>query len=351
MASQSELRMAMALTMLGTFGLFVLFVILFSAVLSLFTFCLSAVCGVFILMLLPVIIVIQVIISPWAVRKATRTRILEKGENKHLEDVVRELTKKAQIPMPKLGIVESDFPNAFVYGRSQSSTVLVVHSGLLKKLNKDELRAVLAHEVGHIVNRDVFTMTVLSVMPLMAGKISEIAFHMDADNIKFFVMKTAIAGLGFAMHWLMSLMIKRLSRLREYYADAYAALITEPKHLISALSKITYGLSYAPPEGENMAVRSFYIHDAKAAQMDMEALGELSKYDLNKDGVLDEHELELAMSDEANIDHRKLEGLMASHPPTYRRILNLKALEKDLKGGGFERDKYDETRIYEKVEF
>ena len=141
-----------------------------------------------------------------------------------------------------------------------------------------------------------------------------------------------------------------MSRIREYYADAYSGYITkDPQSLSSALAKITYGLSLAPPEEKSKnAARSFYIGDVQNAHNDMQRIiRNKNKYDLDGDGVIDEKELELAMQEEAESSAwDRFSGLFSTHPPTFRRILALKEMERDMKSGILKDD-----NIYEKVEF
>jgi Zn-dependent protease with chaperone function len=136
----------------------------------------------------------------------------------------------------------------------------------------------------------------------------------------------------------------RLSRLREHFADAFAAYVTgSPRDLGSALAKITYGLSISPkpPEG----ARAFYIGDPARAKQEMVKIMEnKNKYDLDKDGVLDEHELQAAMENEAHDTWTQLNGLFATHPPTFKRILLLKEIENEMDTG-----KYADDTVYNHV--
>ena len=341
MASLSTLKinsyvfMAMMVTIFGLF----LFVVAFLLQLSIIIF----------IIIVVLFIVFQIAISEAVVRWSTGTRDLRPGENPFLEGTVRKLTKEAQVPMPKLGIVENSTPNAFVFGITQSSATLSVHTGLLEKLNKKEIEAVLGHEIGHIKNRDCMYMTFLSVIPLIA--------YMGMYSLWFRAGRGREAGaliiiglLSMVIYFLTSLLIKKVSRIREFYADAYSGYVTKDPHaLASALTKITYGLSLAPPEKkESSAARSFYIGDVQNAHIEMAAIKKnASKYDLDGDGVIDEKELELAMQDEAQMNNwDKFGSLFSTHPPTFKRILALKEMEKEMDKGQIKED-----NIYEKVEF
>jgi len=302
-----------------------------------------------------IIVLFYILISPLIMKLSSRVRYLEKGENPYLEEKVSKLVKEADIPMPRLGIVEDPTPNAFVFGLSQKGSTLAVHRGLLDMLNDGELEAVLAHEIGHIKNRDCMYMTILSVLPAIAMWGMQLLFMArfaprGRDAGKAIAVMLLIGLVSAIVYYLSTLLIKRLSRIREFYADAFSGFLTKDPHsLASALTKITYGLSLAPPEEKAKAsMRQFYIGDVQNAHSEMDRIYQnSSKYDLDGDGIIDEHELELAMADEANRSAwEKWGGLMRTHPPTFKRILALKDMEKEMEKGVVQTD-----NIYEKVEF
>jgi heat shock protein HtpX len=295
-----------------------------------------------------IFIIFQIVISSAVVKWATKTRILKKGENPFLEKTVKKLAKKAGLPMPKVGIVESHTPNAFVFGLTKSGSTLSVHRGLLEQLNTDEIEAVIGHELGHIKNRDCMYMTILSVIPILSFMVARIVLYSRGRRGAGPVI---IAGLvGLLVFAITFLLIKRLSRIREFYADAYSGFLTKNPHsLASALTKISWGLSLAPSDAKgDMAARSFYIGDVENSRMEMANIQKnANKYDLDGDGVLDENELEKAMAEEAKHGGgRSFSGLLSTHPPTFKRILALKEMEKEMKKGKVRAD-----NVYEKVEF
>ncbi len=312
----------------------------------------------FVIVVTVIAVIFQLLISSSVVQWSTHTRILQKGENEFLEKSVAKLAKKADIPMPRLGIVESDIPNAFVFGLTQSRATLSVHTGLLERLNKNEIEAVIAHEIGHIKNRDCMYMTFLSVIPLIAYMGMHLLFALrygggrgGGKNAGGLIAAIILIGvLSVVVYFITSMLIKRLSRIREFYADAYSGYLTKDPHaLASALTKITYGLSLAPPEEKSKnAARQFYIGDVQNAMKEMAIIQKkAAKYDLDGDGVIDENELELAMQDEAQQSYTdKFSNLFSTHPPTFKRILALKDMEKDMSTGQIRQD-----NVYEKVEF
>jgi heat shock protein HtpX len=322
------------------FGLFV-FVIVYFLQLDVFTGLLVALGGS------ALFILFQYAVGPAIVAATTRLHYLKPGENPWLESTVKELADKSGLPMPKLAIVPNDTPNAFTFGRSSSSATLAVHEGLLRQLNEAEIKSVIAHELGHVKHKDYVVMTVLSALPLIAYIVAQVALRAGAfssagrrnnkDNSG--VALIAIGVISFAVYIITFLIIMRLSRLREHYADAYSAYVTgSPRDLESALAKITYGLSLSPkpPEG----ARAFYIEDPALAKQEVQSImDKKDEYDLDHNGVLDERELELAMEKESKSTWVQMNSLFATHPPTFKRILLLKEIEQEMDTGNYSNDK------------
>jgi heat shock protein HtpX len=279
------------------------------------------------------------------VASTTRLHYLKPGENPWLESTVRELADKSGVPMPKLATVPNNTPNAFTFGRTTSSATLAVHEGLLQQLNENEVKGVIAHELGHIKHKDYIVMTVLSALPLIAYIIAQVALRAGAfsggrrnskDNSGAALI--IIGVISFAIYIITFLIVMRLSRLREHYADAYSAYVTgQPQELESALAKITYGLSISPkpPEG----ARAFYIEDPGQAKQEVAGImDKKDEYDLDHDGVLDERELQLAMEKESKSTWVQMNSLFATHPPTFKRILLLKEIEQEMNTGKYSND-------------
>jgi heat shock protein HtpX len=295
-------------------------------------------------------ILFQYLAGPAIVAATARLHYLEPGENQWLETTVKDLAEKSGVPMPKVATVPNNTPNAFVFGRSTRSATLAVHDGLLRSLNQDEIRGVIAHELGHVKHRDFIVMTVLSALPLIAYLIAQFAFRAGVASSysrgrnKEGNAGTALVALGvvsFTVYIITFLAVMRLSRLREHYADAYSAYLTgSPRSLESGLAKITYGLSISPkgPEG----ARAFYIGDPVQAKREIsEIVEKKNEYDLDKDGVLDERELELAMEKESKSTWVTMNSWFATHPPTFKRILLLREIEEEMDTG-----RYTVDRVY-----
>jgi heat shock protein HtpX len=154
-----------------------------------------------------------------------------------------------------------------------------------------------------------------------------------------------LAGIvALAVYFVAQLLVMRLSRLRESFADAFSAYLTgSPRSLESALTRITYGLSLSPQDPHG--ARALFIADPALAKDEVrEILSQKNKYDLDHNGVLDEHELELAMEQEAQSRWRSVNEAFSTHPPTYKRILLLRQIDEEISSRGVQT-----TNIYAKI--
>ncbi|MCW3995462.1 MAG: zinc metalloprotease HtpX [Candidatus Bathyarchaeota archaeon] len=348
MANLSQLKFAMATSIFLSAFIFALLVLIIVSFLDLDPFIsLAVVLGGSALFIL-----FQYAIGPAVVAATARLHYLKPGENPWLESTVKELADKTGIPMPKLATVPNNTPNAFTFGRTTSSATLAVHDGLLRQLNQDEIRGVIAHELGHIKHKDYIVMTVLSALPLIAYMIAQVTLRAgmisggggrrNKDNSGAALL--VIGGISFAIYIITFLIVMRLSRLREHFADAFSAYLTgSPRSLESALAKITYGLSISPkpPEG----ARAFYIEDPGMAKQEIQQIMQKkNQYDLDQDGVLDERELEIAMEREAKSTWAQMNSLFTTHPPTFKRILLLREIEQEMDTG-----RYTSEKVYAHV--
>ncbi len=177
---------------------------------------------------------------------------------------VAEIANKMGIPKPRVYVINSQQPNAFATGRGPSNSAVALTGGITKMLDRDELRGVIAHELGHIKNRDVLTSTIAATI---AGAISSIAnialwFGGDDDNANPLtaLLVAIFAPLGATIVQL------AISRSREFDADAAAAHYTgQPRSLASALIKIEE-YSRAIPMNVNPAYSSLYIQNPLGGQ-------------------------------------------------------------------------------------
>ncbi|MFA7398649.1 MAG: zinc metalloprotease HtpX [Candidatus Bathyarchaeia archaeon] len=347
MANLSQLKFAMATSIFLSAFIFslLIFVIVYFLQLDVFAGLAIAI-GASALFIL-----FQYAIGPIVVEWTTHLNYLKPGENPWLENTVKELADKAGLPMPRLATVPSNTPNAFTFGRTTNSAVLAVHEGLLRQLNQAEVKAVIAHELGHIKHKDYIVMTVLSCLPLIAYYIAQVTLFAGAfggrgrrDKDNSGAILVVIGIIAFLIYIITFIIVMRLSRLREHYADAFSAYATgSPRSLQSALAKITYGLSIAPkaPSG----ARSFYISDPGMAKQEIASIMQRkSQYDLDNDGVLNERELEHAMEKEAASTWAQANGLFSTHPATFKRILLLREIEQEMNTG-----QYSSNKMYNHV--
>ncbi|MFX1475964.1 MAG: M48 family metalloprotease [Promethearchaeota archaeon] len=292
-----------------------------------------------------IMVLFQWAIGPAAVRAAVKLNYVDAKSGGRFYRDVQELAGKADIPMPKVAVVNSPVPNAFVFGRTAGGATLAVHKGLLDNLSNREIRGVLGHEIGHIRHRDIIVMTLASSIPLIALMVLRGSLYgargasysgrssSDSDGAGALIIALiAIAVVAAIAFGLSLLAVRGLSRMREHYADAYSGELTgDPRALSSALARITWGLSLAE-KAPSSGLRSFYIGDPKQAASEVRYIRDHSReFDLDQDGVLDERELVAAMESEAK--REKLAGIKASlstHPPTYKRILLLYDLAEEL---------------------
>lgn len=197
------------------------------------------------------------------VLKMYRAREVSKVEAPELHSVVEELAQNAGIPKPKIAIVESSTPNAFATGRSPKKAVIAVTTGILGLLNRDELKGVLAHELGHVKNRDILLGAIAATI---AG-----AIFIVADYARFFaifggsgdddggligiIAMTIIAPIAAMMVQL------AISRSREYKADKSGAQISgKPWALADALRKLQMGVNSRPMDANPATAHMFIVN-------------------------------------------------------------------------------------------
>ncbi|WP_406329322.1 zinc metalloprotease HtpX [Streptomyces sp. NBC_00203] len=206
---------------------------------------------------------------------AMHGRIVEREEYPQLHGVVDRLCAVADMPKPLVAVSDIDMPNAFATGRNADHAVLCVTTGLLRRLEADELEGVLAHELSHVAHKDVAVITVASFLGVLAGLIVRFAFYSqlfggrgrkDQNTMAIFMTVMAVAAAVYAISFLL---IRALSRYRELAADRAAALLTgRPSALASALTKVTGDIGRIPSEDLRtaQAFNAFYFTPALGAE-------------------------------------------------------------------------------------
>jgi heat shock protein HtpX len=195
---------------------------------------------------------------------ASRAKPVSEQEAPQLYRILRDLTQRADLPMPRVYVVPSDQPNAFATGRNAHHAAVAVTQGLMQYLPEDQIRGVLAHELAHVKNRDIL---VTSIAAMFAAAIAAVAnilqfsflfggFSEDEDNPLGFIGALATIILAPIAAALLQLAV---SRQREFLADATGArILGTGKPLADALETLEKGVQVAPLQ-VNPAVASLYI--------------------------------------------------------------------------------------------
>jgi heat shock protein HtpX len=248
-----------------------------------------------------VFFVIQVFASDKIGLRAMGAHEVSPQEAPELHAMIERLCVQADIPKPKVGVVQTAMPNAFAMGRNQKNATVCVTTGLMQLLSPAELEGVLAHELAHIRHRDVAIMTIASFFATLASMIMQFGFlfgggsSSDDDDGPGFL---AVILVALAVYIVSFFLMQALSRYREFAADRGAAEITRrPSALASALMKISGTMDRIPQrdlrEHAHSELAAFYI---------------------------------------ASPGKKSLFELFATHPPMEKRIAELQKMEQQLQG-------------------
>src|SRR5215211_4063750 len=190
--------------------------------------------------------------------RMARAQPVSEQEDPRLYQVVRDLTTRAGLPMPKLYVIPQEQPNAFATGRSPNHSAVAVTAGIRKLLSEDELRGVLAHELGHVRNRDILLQSVASAIGTAITWIAYMLLWFGGDDESPLGAVAAIA-LVLLAPLAAGIIQMAISRQREFSADATGAEICgNPESLASALLRLEAG-SQAIPMQVNQATEPLYI--------------------------------------------------------------------------------------------
>ena len=191
--------------------------------------------------------------------KSAGAKPLSEQEAPRLYQMVRELTTRADIPMPSLHMIPSEQPNAFATGRNPKHAAVAVTEGITKLLSEDELRGVISHELAHIRNRDILTQSVASAIGAMITYLAYFFmwFGGDDESPLGLIASLALVILAPIAATLIQLAV---SRQREYAADATGAEVCgNPESLASALLRLEEGAKAIPMQHVNQATEPLYI--------------------------------------------------------------------------------------------
>jgi heat shock protein HtpX len=204
--------------------------------------------------------------------KAMRAREVSAQEAPELHGMIERLCALADMPKPRVGIADTELPNAFATGRSPNRSVVVVTTGILRRLDAEELEGVLAHELSHVAHRDVLVMTVASSAGIIAGMLTRGAQYgaifggnrgrRDNNGLPIWLIVLVVSIVVYAVSFVL---LRLLSRYRELSADRAGAQLTmKPRALASALQKITGEINQIPTADlrKNQPMNAFFIAPA-----------------------------------------------------------------------------------------
>ena len=184
---------------------------------------------------------------------ASGAKVVERDEAPELHDMIERLCAMSDLPKPKVAVVDTPVPNAFATGRNPQNSAVAVTTGLWNRLDKAEIEGVLAHELSHIANRDVLVMTLASFFAMLAGLLARFGLYGgmfgggDRDRGGGAPVWLIVFLVSIATYILSFILIRTISRYREFAADRGAAIITgAPENLMSALQRIASGMATIP---------------------------------------------------------------------------------------------------------
>ena len=232
---------------------------------------------------------------------ASGAKIVERDQAPELHDMIERLCAMSDLPKPKVALIDTDVPNAFATGRSPKHAAVAVTTGLWRRLEPEEAEGVLAHELSHIANRDVLIMTLASFFAMLAGLLARFGLYSGMfgggrrDNNGGAPVWLIVLAVSILTYVLSFLLIRAISRYREYTADRGAALLTgAPEPLMSALQKITGEMMRIPQRDlrEVEAMNAFFIIPTNVG--------------------------------------KKVSELFATHPPTEKRLARLAEIAREM---------------------
>ena len=280
-----QARMLLTLFLLGL--LYVVFVgVLFAA---------GAGAGVIVAVAV-VLLLIQLFASDKLAMATMGVKQVSPAEEPELHGIIERLCVQADLPKPRVCVMETSMPNAFAMGRSRKSTTVCATRGILEMLPPEELEGVMAHELTHVINRDVIVMTLASFFATLASLILQFSFFFggggDREEEEDLFIVVIASVIVYAVSFLL---LRALSRYREFAADRGGAVLTgRPSALASALIRISGTMERVPSQDLRSAeaMSAFFIIPARAK--------------------------------------KSLMNIFADHPPLERRLAALERLEAQL---------------------
>lgn len=250
--------------------------------------------GITIAVIAGALFVIQLFTSDKIALAAMGVKIVSPQQAPELHAMIERLCIQADLPKPRIGVIQTEMPNAFAMGRSQKAATVVATTGIMQRLEPAELEGVMAHELAHVMHRDVAVMTIASFFASIAALILQFGFFFGGDDDESPGIFALILA-SMAVYVISFFLMQALSRQREFAADRGAAQLTgRPSALASALMKISGTIERIPQNDlrAHTEMNAFYIVPAKA-----------------KDSIL---------------------NMFSTHPPMEARIAELQKLEMQL---------------------
>ena len=210
--------------------------------------------------------------------RASGAKVVSPEEAPQLHAMIERLAAMAELQKPRVAIVDTEVPNAFATGRNQKHAVVAVTRGLWERLDEKEIEGVLAHELTHIANRDVLVMTVASFFAMLAALLTRWGLYAgmfggfgggrnnNNNSVPVWLIVIVVSFVTYILSWVL---IRTISRYREYAADRGSALITgAPEYLMSALQKISSQMTLIPQRDlrEVEGMNAFFIIPARVKE-------------------------------------------------------------------------------------
>lgn len=274
-----------------------------------------------------IMLFIQYMIGPKIVEWSMRVRYVSESEFPELHRIVSELAQRAGVPKPKIGISPLPIPNAFAFGRWASDGRVCVTEQIMRLLSKDELKAVLGHEISHLKHSDVVVITLLSVVPMILWHISWNLMWARGGRERDRGNAALLGIVAFLLYFITNLLVLYGSRIREYYADEGSVKLgSAPHYLASALYKLVYGSARVSKDTlkEIEGYKAFFASDPSRALYEIK---ELKEIDRDLSGTIDQSELMVLRSKQIKVGTGdKLLEIFSTHPNMLKRIKHLSEL-------------------------
>jgi heat shock protein HtpX len=271
---------------------------------------------------------IQYLIGPKMVEWTMRVKYVDRKDYPRLFAMVESLAVRAEIPMPRIGISPIQLPNAFAFGRTLKDGRVCVTQGILDLLDDRELKAVLGHELTHLKSRDVITISLLSVIPMVLywiyWRFAFAGYRRDERGSN----NMLIGLVAFIFYLITNLLVLYGSRIREYFADRGSiSLGNSPSSLASALYKLVYGAARIDKESikEAEGLKAFFASDPSQA---LNEIRELKSLDRDQSGSIEPEELDELRRKKIKVGFGdKLMELYSTHPNMLKRIKQLSSYQ------------------------